>query len=173
MARNAKADRQSFIGGLKDEVAELLASTDKLFADMTGNSRTARLAFLGGVRESVDDLREAVADDMAGVRKAWSGRPRAGEPRGGAKPKAGPERKKAATGAKAPAKTATAQRDDLTVIKGIGPKTQDLLNRAGVYTYAQLARKTPEQLRHIVNGSPTVGKSVGQWPGQARELAGV
>jgi large subunit ribosomal protein L21 len=39
------------------------------------------------------------------------------------------------------------QPDDLTVIKGIGPVFETRLNKAGIYTYAQLAAATAENVQ--------------------------
>jgi len=42
-------------------------------------------------------------------------------------------------------------KDDLQVIEGIGPKISKLLNRVGIYNYAQLAAKSYEDLRVIMD----------------------
>lgn len=39
--------------------------------------------------------------------------------------------------------------DDLTAIKGIGPVFAARLNKAGIFTYAQLAAQSPEQIQFI------------------------
>jgi predicted flap endonuclease-1-like 5' DNA nuclease len=45
--------------------------------------------------------------------------------------------------------------DDLTIIEGIGPKINALLNENGIYTFAQLAATTVERLRSILSsGGP-------------------
>lgn len=41
--------------------------------------------------------------------------------------------------------------DDLKVIEGIGPKIADLLKNAGIFSYAQLASKTLEELQEILD----------------------
>jgi DNA-directed RNA polymerase subunit beta' len=50
----------------------------------------------------------------------------------------------------ASAPAAPAHRDDLTVIEGIGPRTQEVLNRAGIYTYAELSQVTPGDIRRLL-----------------------
>ncbi len=68
----------------------------------------------------------------------------------------------------------THARDDLTQISGIGPVTARTLDGAGIRTYEDLARSTPEELATILAG--VAGTSAGRivasdWRGQARRLA--
>jgi predicted flap endonuclease-1-like 5' DNA nuclease len=60
--------------------------------------------------------------------------------------------------------------DDLTVIRGIGVAIQDRLNAAGIRSYDQLARATPEELRSILGRLARAAK-LEEWIAQARELA--
>ncbi len=60
--------------------------------------------------------------------------------------------------------------DDLTAIRGIGIATQDRLYRAGIKSYGQLARATPEDVREIL-GKFAGGASVEKWIAQAKQLA--
>lgn len=65
-------------------------------------------------------------------------------------------------------------RDDLTVLEGVGPKTQEALNKAGIYTYAHVAETSPEELYRIVrieHGVQIVGQATETWPKQAAFLA--
>ena len=59
--------------------------------------------------------------------------------------KAKPAPSKAKTAPKA-APAETAKPDDLTVIKGVGPKLAKVLNEKGITTYAQIAAWTPKEL---------------------------
>lgn len=70
------------------------------------------------------------------------------------------------------AAAATAQ-DDLTVVEGIGPKIQMLLNQYGVRTYRQLADTPVERLREILtNAGPQLAMhDPGTWPSQANLAA--
>lgn len=43
--------------------------------------------------------------------------------------------------------------DDLTVIRGIGPKTASVLAQAGIRTFAQLAQSSPDVLRDLLSQS--------------------
>ncbi len=60
--------------------------------------------------------------------------------------------------------------DHLTAVRGIGIATQNRLYRAGIKSYGQLARATPEDVRKIL-GKFAGGASVEKWIAQARNLA--
>ena len=60
--------------------------------------------------------------------------------------------------------------DHLTAIRGIGIATQNRLYRAGIKSYGQLARATPEDVRKIL-GKLAGGATVENWIAQARNLA--
>ena len=64
---------------------------------------------------------------------------------------------------------AAAEPDDLTKIEGIGPKVQELLNKAGISTFAELASRTPEQLDEILDAAGSIYKAMDEtsWPQQA------
>lgn len=83
-----------------------------------------------------------------------------------------PEKKaKKPTPAAAPADSS--ERDDLTVIEGIGPKLQLLLNQYGVFTYRQLAETEVPRLKEILaNAGPQLAMhDPGTWPSQANLAA--
>ncbi len=60
--------------------------------------------------------------------------------------------------------------DHLTAIRGIGIATQNRLYRAGIKSYGQLTRATPEDVRKIL-GKLAGGATVEDWIAQARNLA--
>jgi len=64
---------------------------------------------------------------------------------------------------------AAAEPDDLTKIEGIGPKVQQLLNQAGITTFAELANRTPAQLDEILDAAGSIYKAMDEssWPKQA------
>jgi predicted flap endonuclease-1-like 5' DNA nuclease len=64
-------------------------------------------------------------------------------------------------------------KDDLTIIEGIGEKIAELLNANGIYTFAQLAAATEEQLRAILReAGPAFRMADPQtWPQQAQLAA--
>ncbi|MGE0650272.1 MAG: DUF4332 domain-containing protein [Alphaproteobacteria bacterium] len=81
------------------------------------------------------------------------------------------------TGAKLERGAATAARprsggpeDDLTVIRGIGPATQRRLQVAGIQSYEDLARATPEEIHRALVDSRR-GANVQQWINRARQLS--
>ncbi len=63
--------------------------------------------------------------------------------------------------------------DDLTVIEGIGPKIQMLLNQYGIYTYQQLADTDVSRLKEILaaTGGQLAMHDPGTWPSQANLAA--
>ena len=68
--------------------------------------------------------------------------------------------------------TPKAKKDDLKKIEGLGPKASEALVKAGVDTFAKLAKKTAEEIKEILtNESSTLAHLVTTtWPKQA-ELA--
>jgi len=67
---------------------------------------------------------------------------------------------------------APAKPDDIEEIKGIGPVFAQRLNEAGIYTFADLLKLTPEQITDIVTkGERTYAIDAEDWLKQARTLA--
>lgn len=62
------------------------------------------------------------------------------------------------------------KREDLTIIEGIGPKIAQLLNSAGINSYAQLAASTPNEIKSILSkGGPSfTGHNPETWPDQSQ-----
>ncbi|PID32290.1 hypothetical protein CR970_01275 [Candidatus Saccharibacteria bacterium] len=62
-----------------------------------------------------------------------------------------------------------ARPDDLTVVEGIGPKINEILNGAGVTTYAQLADMSSESIKKLLGdaGRRYQVHDPGTWPRQA------
>ena len=90
-----------------------------------------------------------------------------------AAPKA--EAKKAAPKAEAKkaAPKASAKGDDLRKIEGIGPKTAEHLNNAGITSFAALAEASVERIREVLEAAGPRYKSIDptSWPVQARMAA--
>lgn len=65
------------------------------------------------------------------------------------------------------------EKDDLTVVEGIGPKIQMLLNQYGIYTYRQLATTEVARLKEILQaaGPQLAMHDPGTWPSQANLAA--
>ncbi len=66
-----------------------------------------------------------------------------------------------------------AENDDLTVVEGIGPKIQELLNQFGIHSYQQLAETDVNRLKEILasGGSQLAMHDPGTWPAQANLAA--
>ncbi|MEP3071923.1 proton-conducting membrane transporter [Maricaulis sp.] len=99
------------------------------------------------------------------------------KPKAKAKPAAAPKSAaaaKPAAAADAPAKPATASgEDDLTRIKGLGPKAEAALKAGGVTTFAQIAAWSETDVEvwdDRINGRGRIERD--SWVGQARDLAG-
>jgi len=58
--------------------------------------------------------------------------------------------------------------DDLKIIEGVGPKIAGILNKAGIGSFAQMAQKTGEELRKILDdGGIGAIADPTTWPEQA------
>lgn len=51
----------------------------------------------------------------------------------------------------AQASTASLVKEDLKIVEGIGPKIEELFNRAGIYTFAQLAETPVSRMKEILD----------------------
>lgn len=97
---------------------------------------------------------------------------KAAEPKADAKPaakKAAESKADAKPAAKSAKTQVAAKADDLTLVEGIGPKIAELLNQAGITTFAQLASAKPTAIKSILE---TAGKRYqmhdpATWPKQA------
>ena len=89
--------------------------------------------------------------------------------------KAAPKAKKEAVVAtEAPADKKSAKKgDDLTIIEGIGPKVAAIFVEAGIKTFADLAKKSKEELEAILdpNGAAYVAMDPTTWAQQAQLAA--
>jgi predicted flap endonuclease-1-like 5' DNA nuclease len=81
--------------------------------------------------------------------------------------KAAPAKK--ATEKKAAAPKATVTKDDLTIVEGIGPKIAELLNNAGIVTFADLAKAKPAAIKKVLDaaGKRYQMHDPATWPKQA------
>ncbi len=69
--------------------------------------------------------------------------------------------------------TATVMKDDLKLIKGIGPKLEKIFNENGIETFAQLAKASEEKIKSILEKAGPVFKNVNfsDWVKQAEDMA--
>jgi predicted flap endonuclease-1-like 5' DNA nuclease len=60
--------------------------------------------------------------------------------------------------------------DDLKIVEGIGPKIADLLNKAGINTWNELANTAPARIKEILDAAGPAYQihDPGTWPDQAR-----
>lgn len=80
-----------------------------------------------------------------------------------------PAKKAAKEAAKPKPAVSTGAKDDLTVIEGIGPKIQMLLNQYDISNYKQLAETDVDRLKEILStaGPQLAMHDPGTWPSQA------
>ncbi len=76
----------------------------------------------------------------------------------------------AAVPAPAPAEESS-RKDDLRLIKGIGPQSEKKLNNAGIDTFAQLSRLTTTDLRNILGLSKRATQNADNLITQAKKFA--
>ncbi|MCO5198280.1 MAG: helix-hairpin-helix domain-containing protein [Anaerolineae bacterium] len=143
-----------------DKAKEAAKGAGKQWSDLVSEARASQ-----GDADEPDTEVELVVEREAPASKA----PAAEKP--AAKAKVPADKKSAAK--KSTAKKPTApQPDDLTQIRGIGPKTATLLIDAGIKTYGQLAAADTAQLRDILDQAGTRYRSINPdgWPEQASQL---
>jgi large subunit ribosomal protein L21 len=68
--------------------------------------------------------------------------------------------------------SATSEKDDLKVIRGIGPAIERKLNSAGIQTYAAVAALTKQDLERILGGQVRRLQDENDLIAQAKKLAG-
>ncbi len=73
--------------------------------------------------------------------------------------------------ASAPTPTPLGYQDDLTRVRGIGPRYAALLDEAGIHSYDDLVAASPDQLRDIIKPSAMQQINFDSWSRQARALA--
>ena len=61
--------------------------------------------------------------------------------------------------------------DDLERIKGIGPAFSQRLNEAGIHTFRELAKSSPERLKQIVGAEEWQDVDIETWIRMARALS--
>ncbi len=113
-------------------------------------------------------LRRVIMAALAtvGVGLLWAGRQLMQEKEAQGKPAARrPRRAPVQTGQDRPQ-----VEDDLTRIKGLGPKAASVLNEAGVTSFSQLAAMDVSSLRRLLRYKVS-GPNPATWPEQAAELS--
>jgi len=149
------ADVRNGVSELKSEVSRMQESFRSSFNDLAHTGRSQRGAFVNDLRKNVGRLRNDLLSDVTAIRRMWSG---LAPVQHAAKEKHAEEQ---------PQEDLP---DDLTRISGIGPAIQIRLNQAGIYTYAELAQCTPDQLRRAL-GKFAQLEDTYDWRGEAEKLS--
>ena len=172
--------------GLRRDTATFLEELDAAHQTMATEQRERlaaereRLAAeWAHLASDVAAMRDRLQADQDEARRVWSGFATLIRQRRAAKPAAPPPPPPMEEVAPPPAVEAPPEveeeeivSDDLTAIRWIGPGMQSRLNAAGIYTFAQLARSTPKELRQILGEAGQMAK-VEEWIAQAQELTGL
>lgn len=154
------------VTALRTQVAELTAKVNSQTTDIT-NLRMNVSKLEADLEHRDNDLRKSKNDLIMCESERNALREQVGAKGSSAKAAV-------AAPAAAPAKTITFagtkyKWDDLKIVEGIGPKIAELLNNAGITTWAQLAVTSPYRLREILDagGSQFNIASPDTWPHQA------
>jgi len=174
MATQQREQRDEYRDGLRRDTATFLSDAagarQAMATEQRGRLATERerlTSDVAAMRDRFQAEQSKVQADLSKARRVWSSftgqmqQRRAGRPVAATPP---PPVKEAP-----PTEEAEAAADDLTVIRGIGPAMQHRLNEAGFYTYAQLVKATPNELRQAL-GEVGPRANLEEWIEQAREL---
>jgi len=181
MATQQREQRDEYRDGLRRDTATFLSDAagarQAMATEQRGRLATERerlTSDVAAMRDRFQAEQSKVQADLSKARRVWSSftgqmqqrRGRVGRPVA-APPPPPPPVKEAP-----PTEEAEAAADDLTVIRGIGTAMQHRLNEAGFYTYAQLVKATPKELRQALGeAGPRVTRvNVEEWIERAREL---
>ncbi|MDW8426231.1 MAG: DUF4332 domain-containing protein [Meiothermus sp.] len=131
----------------------------------------------GQAQPSAPSSGSKAAQTKAPARKSAAAKPPTAAPAKatpaqGTSRKKGSKRQSTATSGEAQSRPPKPAPDDLTRIKGIGPKMSAALHRAGITTFAQLAKARPETLRAaLAAANLRFAPSLPTWAKQAAFLA--
>ena len=162
--QEAYGARSAAVADIRTDTAEELAEFHVAHQAMAAEDARGRLedvdtlrsdtaAMLGDLRAELDEARRVWSDFTTLMQQR-----RAGKPVARSRPpvKEYPPAEEVAAG-------------DLTVIRGIGPRMQQRLNQAGIFTYAQLAASSAEELGEAIGAMERLA-NVEDWIDQARDL---
>lgn len=171
-----------FVSDLRNTVSEMLTGFRETQTRLSEDIKSDLSAFISDLKDTVDGFRGEVRADMAGARRAWTGASHA-EPKIAksrvaktrvAKPKVEPKIEEPEVIESVMAEEVEIpveeKRDDLTSIQGVGKGMQERLNEAGLYSFAQVARSSPDILCDALGNLARLA-NVETWIEQAKELA--
>jgi len=169
ISKKMSSQRRAFLNRLHADVAELMSGFSDALSRVASMAHSERACFMSDLKDSVSDLkaesaefRGKVAEDILNARHAWSTGNRPDEKHHKPTRRSPGDTLKN----KVERRTPMVKADDLTVISGIGAEMQRHLNRAGIRTFAQLARTAPADLSAMVGKSSYV---VQKWIAAARK----
>lgn len=119
------------------------------------------------LNETIEDVKDKVEDVVEDVQETVEKVVKPEAKKAPAKKKAAPKK---ATVKKVVEKVAV--KNDLKIIKGIGPKMEATLNAAGITSYADVAKATLKSVEKILTdaGMNTKMYNTAEWKSQAKEL---
>lgn len=122
----------------------------------------------GGTADTARQAKGATGDQAKGQTASSTGAGQSGARATGAGTSSAPaERQGTAT-----SDSAKGGGDDLTAIKGIGPKVANTLHAIGITSYADLAKADPAEVAAQVNQRPVTAKRVQDWIAEAKSRLG-
>lgn len=172
----SRSARLAFTSNLKRDVAMMQTNFRDERIAAAKRSKAERTQFIGDLATFVSDMRISVlgmrqkyAEDLAGSRHAWQGRFTSME-------RAGKKVAFAQAAFRADAMSSVMEideaiSDDFTAISGIGPGRMARLNAAGILSFKDLAKCTPENLLKIL-GKPLKMADVERWVAEAGKQVG-
>ncbi|MGB7394440.1 MAG: 50S ribosomal protein L21 [Pricia sp.] len=170
--RKKNGHRQSLteilIEGIVSKDGKKADKKEEAKKDDSKKAAPAKDATTASKKDSKDAIQETKGKS-APVDKSVASKP---EKKEASKAKKDAEPKKD-TDKKASVKKASGKADDLKKIEGIGPKTAEALNEAGMGTFAKLAKADPEKIKEILAeaSSNLAHLDPGTWPEQAQLAA--
>ena len=180
MASETKNDLFAFTSNLKANVSKMKQGFRNDHAEMARKLMNDLGTFVSNLNETVANLRQEFEADIQGAHRAWFGQaPREHTTKKETERKSreeearrleeeAPEGEHEEVKAE-PEKPEELVPDALTTIHGIGAGMERHLNKAGIYTFAQLARSTPEVVRNALGSLGPMTK-VEKWIDHAKEL---
>ena len=180
MARKLMNDLGTFVSGLEADVSDMKQGFRNDHAEMARKLMNDLGTFVSNLNETVANLRQEFEADIQGAHRAWFGQaPREHTTKKETERKSreeearrleeeAPEGEHEEVKAE-PEKPEELVPDALTTIHGIGAGMERHLNKAGIYTFAQLARSTPEVVRNALGSLGPMTK-VEKWIDHAKEL---
>ncbi len=161
-AAERRERRAGFVDDLRNDTATFLEDLNSAREAMAREQRDQLVAERSRLASDVADTRESVQDDLGEARRLW--RSLEALKRG--------KRARATAPTPSSERAAEPTRDDLTQIRGLGAAMERRLTQAGIVSFAELATRTPDELRKALGEAARAAK-VNEWIKQARQLSGL